>query len=63
MGAERYEETVRRMAHRNGYRMMHRRNGQYWLIAHTPMKLEESPSGSIGHPRNTEKGPLSRPFF
>jgi hypothetical protein len=36
-----YIEQVRWRAARQGYRLMHRRNGQYWLMQNQPMSLEE----------------------
>jgi hypothetical protein len=64
MDAERYEETVRRIAHRNGYRMMQRRNGQYWLIAHTPIKLGGNRRAvPLGIRVILKKGRFRGPFF
>ena len=35
------EEWVRAEVRRRGYRLMHRRNGQYWLMMADPMTLTE----------------------
>ena len=34
-------EYVRDLAARRGYRLMHRRNGEYWLMPNKPMSLED----------------------
>ena len=39
--ADRYESYIRELAHQHGYRLMHRRNGQYWLMQARPMELAE----------------------
>lgn len=36
-----YEEYVRDLAREKGYRLMHRRNGKYWLMQSRPMGLTE----------------------
>jgi Poly A polymerase head domain len=36
-----YVARLRERAERRGYRLMHRRNGQYWLMRHQPMTLHE----------------------
>ena len=36
-----YVAGLRERAERRGYRLMHRRNGQYWLMRHQPMTLHE----------------------
>jgi hypothetical protein len=38
---DRYEDYIRCLAHDRGYSLMHRRNGQYWLMPHRPMGLVE----------------------
>jgi hypothetical protein len=35
------ETTVRAEVARYGYRLMHRRNGQYWVMLNNPMTLDE----------------------
>jgi hypothetical protein len=35
------EITIRAMAAQLGYRLMHRRNGQYWVMFGDPMTLAE----------------------
>jgi hypothetical protein len=32
---------VRELAARQGYRLMHRRNDQYWLMRNQPMSLDD----------------------
>jgi Poly A polymerase head domain len=39
--SSRYVAHVRELAARQGYRLMHRRNDQYWLMRDQPMSLEE----------------------
>jgi Poly A polymerase head domain len=36
-----YVAQVRELAARQGYRLMHRRNDQYWLMRNQPMSLDE----------------------
>jgi hypothetical protein len=36
-----YLSDVRELDKRKGYRLMHRRNGKYWLMRDQPMELEE----------------------
>jgi len=36
----RKEEAIRADLARNGYKLMHRRRGQYWLMLQTPMTLD-----------------------
>jgi hypothetical protein len=37
----RYVAHVRELAARQGYRLMHRRNDQYWIMRNQPMSLDE----------------------
>jgi hypothetical protein len=37
---ETQEQRVRALAAANGYRIMHRRGGQYWLLLSDPMSLD-----------------------
>jgi len=39
--AERRETVLRADMARRGYRLMHRRNGQYWVMFDEPMTLDE----------------------
>jgi hypothetical protein len=36
-----YVERVRELAARQGYRLMHRRNNQYWLMRNQPLSLDK----------------------
>ena len=39
--SSRYVAHVRELAARQGYRLMHRRNDQYWIMRNQPMSLDE----------------------
>ena len=39
--SSRYIAHVRELAARQGYRLMHRRNDQYWIMRNQPMSLDE----------------------
>jgi hypothetical protein len=39
--SSRYVAHVRELAARQGFRLMHRRNDQYWLMRNQPMSLDE----------------------
>src|SRR5205085_1092566 len=34
-------DDIREIAHRRGYRLMHRRGDKYWLMRHQPLTLSE----------------------
>jgi hypothetical protein len=37
----RHEQRIRQRLSRLGYTLMHRRNGRYWIMAASPMTLDE----------------------